>query len=98
MENGVDLDGAPVRPSEEHPPVADPETETKVRSSLYAFDVADTRYGVPVDGGHDAGARRGVGSSQVVLRPSGELDACLSQRFLPSPVARARVGWTPSTW
>ena len=96
MQDGVDLDGARVRSAEEHPPVAD--AETKVRSNLHAFDVADTRCGVPVDGGHDAGARRGVDPPRVVSRPSGEHGACLSQRFLPSPVARARVDWTPSTW
>lgn len=55
MEDGIDLDGAFVYPPEEHPPVADP--ETKVRSSLYPLDIANTPFGVLVDAGNDAGTR-----------------------------------------
>ena len=79
MKDSVDLDGIPVRPSEEHPPVADP--ETKARSGLYWLDVTSTRSGVLIDGGNDAVTHRRVDPSQVAASPSGEHDACLSQRF-----------------
>ena len=96
MEDGINLNGALACPSEEHPPVADP--ETKVRSSLYALDVANTRSGVLVDACNDAGTRWRVDPSQVAARPSGEHDACLSQRFYRRRLPGARVGGTPSTW
>ena len=93
MEDGIDLDGTFVCPPEEHPPVADP--ETKVRSSLYPLDVANTRFGVLVDAGNDAGTHRRVDPTQVSARSIGEHHACLSQRFYPRRVPAARVGWTP---
>ena len=94
MEDGIDLDRAFVRPPEEHPPVADP--ETKRRSSLYALDVANAGSRVLIDAGNDAGSRWRVDPSQVAARPSGEHDARVSQRFYRRPLSAPGVGWSPS--
>ena len=94
MKDGIDLDRAFVRPPEEHPPVADP--ETKRCSGLYALDVAGAGPSVPIDAGNDAGAGRRVDPSQVAARPSGEHDARVSQRFYRRRLSAPGVDWTPS--
>ena len=95
MEDGINLDCVSVWPPEEHSPIAD--SETKLRSGLYALDVANAGSGVLIDAGNDACSRWRVDPSQVPARPSGEHDARVSQCSYRRQPPASEVRWTLST-